>query len=67
MKREHPPRLILAVAFLVILFAIASGPIGLVVIVLAGIPLAVLIALEVMVHSGGATARARSDQPVVRK
>lgn len=52
MKRKHPPRLILAIAFLIMLFAIASGPIGLVVIVMIGVPLAIFIALDVMAHSG---------------
>jgi hypothetical protein len=57
MKRKHPPRLILAITFLIMLFAIASGPIGLLVIVMIGVPLAIFIALDVMAHSGSSGTR----------
>ena len=53
MKRQHPPWVTLSIAFLIALFAIATGPIGLVVLVMIGVPLLLFIALGMMTHSGG--------------
>lgn len=51
MKRQHPPVVTITVAFLIGLLAIATGPIGLAVIIMAGIPLAFVFGLEMMGHS----------------
>jgi hypothetical protein len=40
-----------ALAFLFLLLAIAAGPIGLVVLVMAGIPIAILVGFESLAHS----------------
>lgn len=51
MKHEHPPVVTMVIAFLITLLAIASGPIGLVVIATAGVPLALFFLLEMASHS----------------
>jgi Cu/Ag efflux pump CusA len=41
-----------AILFVLLLLGIAAGPIGLAVLVMAGIPVAILVGLESMAHSG---------------
>jgi hypothetical protein len=52
-KQHHPGRaFIYAILFLLLLMAIAAGPIGFAVLVMAGIPIAILVGFESMAHSG---------------
>jgi hypothetical protein len=52
MKSQHPPWVTLSIVFLIALLAIATGPIGLMVLVMIGVPVLAFIALGMMAHSG---------------
>lgn len=51
-KQHHPARgFILVILFLLLLLAIATGPIGFALLVMAGIPVAILVGSETLSHS----------------
>jgi hypothetical protein len=51
-RQHHPARgVMLAILFLLILLAIAAGPIGFAVLVMVGVPVAIMVAAESMAHS----------------
>jgi Cu/Ag efflux pump CusA len=53
MSKQHPVHgFSFAILFLLLLLAIAAGPIGFAVLVMAGIPIAILVGIESMAHSG---------------
>jgi hypothetical protein len=53
MSKQHPIHgFSFTILFLLLLLAIATGPIGLAVLVMAGIPIAILVGIESMGHSG---------------
>lgn len=53
MSKQHDPRhpFIFAMLFMLLLLTIATGPIGFAVLVMAGIPIAILVGFESMAHS----------------
>lgn len=51
-KQHHPGRAFLfGILFLLLLLTIAAGPIGFAVLVMAGVPIALLLGFESMAHS----------------
>ncbi|HEV7205662.1 MAG TPA: hypothetical protein VGN18_13715 [Jatrophihabitans sp.] len=51
-RQHHPARgFMFAILFLLVLLSIAAGPIGFAVLVMVGIPFAILVAGESMAHS----------------
>ena len=53
MSKQHRPghALSFAVLFLLFLLALATGPIGLALFVMAGVPIAILVGFESMAHN----------------
>ena len=51
-KQHHPGHVFaFAILFLLLLLTIATGPIGFVVLVMVGVPIAILVGFESMAHS----------------